>query len=103
MEAGSPIKTFIEQVKNQAGEGLGDWEFKEPIRFEMSTVVGSEGGAGLNISVISLGTKVKAEEVQKIKMSIGPKDEVSEAQKKAEIAKAEAEARYARQIALAKA
>lgn len=89
MEAGSPIKNFIEKVRKETKAGLDDWELKEPIQLELSTIVSGKTKAGLNIQVINVGANVKSEEVQKIKISIGPKDEVLEARKKADIGKAE--------------
>ncbi len=85
---GSPIKSFIEKVKNESVDGLGDWELKAPIELELSTIVKGNAGGGLDIQVINFGAKVEAEQQQKIKLSIGPKDEAEEAEKKARIAKA---------------
>ena len=84
-EAGSPIKEFIEQTKNQALAGLGDWEFKAPIELELNTIVSGKVGGGLDIQVINFGAKVEAEQQQKIKLSIGPKDEAEQEEKKARI------------------
>ncbi len=85
---GSPIKEFIEQTKNQAVAGLGDWEFKAPIELELNTIVSGKVGGGIDIQVINFGAKVEAEQQQKIKMSIGPKDEAEQEEKKARIEKA---------------
>lgn len=87
-KAGSPIKEFIEQTKNQAVAGLGDWELKAPISLELSAIVTGKAGGGINISVVNFGAKVEAQQIQKIAISIGPKDEVAEAKKIAEIEKA---------------
>lgn len=80
---GSPIKEFIEQTKNQAVAGLGNWEFKAPIELELNTIVSGKVGGGINIQVINFGAKVEAEQQQKIKISIGPKDEAEQEEKKA--------------------
>ena len=85
MEAGSPIKEFIEQTKNQALVGLGDWEFKASIELELNTIVSGRTGGGINIKVINFGAKVEAEQQQKIKLSIGPKDDAEQEEKKARI------------------
>ncbi|PIN90865.1 hypothetical protein COU60_00790 [Candidatus Pacearchaeota archaeon CG10_big_fil_rev_8_21_14_0_10_34_76] len=82
---GSPIKEFIEQTKNQALAGLGDWEFKAPIELELNTIVSGKAGGGIDIKVINFGAKVEAEQQQKIKISIGPKDEAEQEEKKAKI------------------
>jgi|SRR3989344_4321703 len=84
-EAGSPIKEFIEQTKNQALAGLGDWEFKAPLELELNTIVSGNAGGGIDIKVINFGAKVEAEQQQKIKISIGPKDEAEQEEKKARI------------------
>jgi len=83
IETGSPIKTFVEQTKDQVTAGLGDWELKGPIEFEMSTTVSGSIGGKLDIQVINFGSKVEAEQVQKIKISIGPRDILEEQKKKA--------------------
>jgi len=83
--AGSPIKDFIEQTRKQAIEGLGDWEFKAPIDLELNTIVSGKVGGGIDIQVINFGAKVEAEQQQKIKISIGPKDEAEQEEKKARI------------------
>jgi len=88
VETGSPIKSFIEQAKEQAIAGLGDWELKKPITLELSTIVSGKVGGGLDIQVINFGAKVNAEHIQKINLSIGPKDEAEEEEKKARIEKA---------------
>lgn len=83
--AGSPIKEFIEQTKNQAIAGLEDWEFKAPIELELNAIVSGKIGGGIDIQVINFGAKVEAEQQQKIKISIGPKDEAEQEEKKARI------------------
>ena len=88
---GSPIAEFIEQAKNQVIKGLGDWELTDSIDFELSGVVGGEAGGGVDLKILHIGAKVRSEEVQKIKLSIRPKDEVTEAKRKAEIATAKAQ------------
>ncbi len=88
VEAGSPIKEFIEQARKQAIDGMGDWEFKAPLELELNTIVTGKAGAALNIQVINFGAKVEAEQQQKIKLSIGPKDEAEQEEKKARIEKA---------------
>lgn len=88
METGSPIKNFIEQVRKQTEAGLGEWELNNPIELELSTIVSGKVGAGLDIQVINFGASVKAEEIQKIKMSISPKNGVLEARKKVDIQEA---------------
>ncbi len=95
MKAGSPIKSFIKKVIEETEDGLGDWELREPITLELSTIISSKAGAGLNIQVVNIGAGVKAEEIQKISMSISPKDEVLEARKKADIK----EAKYQEELA----
>lgn len=100
IEAGSPIKSFIEQTKEQAIAGLGDWEFKAPIELEMSTIVNGKAGGGVDIKVVNFGAKVQAEQIQKIKMSIGPKSKVEEEERKAKIAKAKATQNHATSIVL---
>ncbi|MEK6760627.1 MAG: hypothetical protein AABX93_01755 [Nanoarchaeota archaeon] len=87
-DVGSPIKEFIEQTKSQAIAGLGDWEFKAPIELELNTIVSGKVGGGIDIKVINFGAKVEAEQQQKIKISIGPKDEAEQEEKKARIEKA---------------
>ena len=80
---GSQIKEFIEQTKTQALAGLGEWEFKAPIELELNTIVSGKVGGGIDIQVINFGAKVEAEQQQKIKFSIGPKDEAEQEEKKA--------------------
>lgn len=82
---GSPIKEFIEQTKNQAIAGLGDWEFKTPIELELNTIVSGKAGGGIDIKVINFGAKVEAEQQQKVRLSIGPKDETEQEEKKARV------------------
>jgi len=42
-EAGSPVKEFIEQAKDQAIAGLGnDWELKEPIKLVIAEQISSK-------------------------------------------------------------
>ncbi|MEK6914977.1 MAG: hypothetical protein AABW89_00350 [Nanoarchaeota archaeon] len=86
LNIGSPIKEFIEQTKNQALAGLGDWEFKAPIELELNAIVSGKVGGGIDIKVINFGAKVEAEQQQKIKISIGPKDEAEQEEKKARVA-----------------
>lgn len=81
---GSPIKEFIEQAKGQVKDGLGDWELKAPIDLELSTIVKGKVGGGIDIQVIQFGARVEAEQQQKIKISIGPKDEAEQEEKKRE-------------------
>ncbi len=85
---GSPIKGFIEQTKNQAIAGLGDWELKAPIELELNAIVSGKVGGEMDIQVINFGAKVEAKQRQKIKISIGPKDEAEQEERKARIAKA---------------
>jgi len=85
ISAGSPIKEFIEQTKNQALAGLGDWEFKAPIDLELNTIVSGKAEGGIDIKVINFGAKVEAEQQQKIKISIGPKDEAEQEERKARV------------------
>ncbi|MFH1452174.1 MAG: hypothetical protein ABIF88_03305 [archaeon] len=99
-DIGSPIKEFIEQTKNQAVAGLGDWEFKAPIELELNTIVSGKVGGGINIQVINFGAKVEAEQQQKIKFSIGPKDEAEQEEKKAKIQIAKAQQSFSTRIAL---
>jgi len=88
-EAGSPITKVIEQVKNQSIAGLGkDWEFKEPIKLELSTIISGKAGGNIDIKVVNFGAKVEATQIQKMNFSIGPKDEAEQEEKKARIAKA---------------
>ena len=82
---GSPIKEFIEQARKQSRDGLGDWEFKAPIELELNTIVSGKVGGGIDIQVINFGVKVEAEQQQKMKFSIGPKDEAEQEEKKARI------------------
>lgn len=82
---GSPIKEFIEQTKDQAIAGLGNWELKAPIDLELNTIVSGKAGGGIDIKVINFGAKVEAEQQQKIKISIGPKDEAEQEEKKARV------------------
>ena len=100
---GSPIKEFIEQTKNQAIAGLGDWELKAPLELELNAIVSGKIGGELNIQVINFGAKVEAEQQQKIKLSIGPKDEVEQEEKKARIEKAKVEQQHATQLAYRRA
>jgi len=85
LSAGSPIKEFVEQTKNQAIAGLGDWELKAPIELELNAIVSGKIGGGIDIQVINFGAKVEAEQQQKIKLSIGPKDEAEQEEKKARV------------------
>ena len=85
---GSSIKEFIEQTRKQTMESLGDCELKAPIELELNTIVSDKSGGGIDIKVINLGAKVEAEQQQKIKISVGPKDEVEREEKKARIEKA---------------
>jgi hypothetical protein len=95
---GSPIAEFIKQTVDQTKAGLGDWELKAPIILELSTVVSGKVGGGLNIQVINFGAKVEGEQVQKVRLAIGPKDEVAESKRKADIAQAEATRKTAEMI-----
>ncbi|MEK6861807.1 MAG: trypco2 family protein [Nanoarchaeota archaeon] len=86
--AGSPLTDFITQIREQTEKALGDWELKSPVELELSVVTSGKVDGGIDIRVVKFGAKVEAEQVQKIKMSIAPKDEVAEAEKKARIATA---------------
>lgn len=86
---GSPIKTFIEKIRKESTDGLADWELKAPIELELSAIVKGKAGGGMDIEVIHFGAKVEAEQLQKVKMAIGPKSEAEEAEKKARIAEAQ--------------
>ena len=88
---GSPLKSFIEKTRKEAEDGLGTWELKAPIELELSAIVRGKVGGGLDIEIINLGAKVEGEQIQKIKLAIGPKDEVDEAEKRARIEKAKTE------------
>lgn len=83
-ETGSPIKEFIEKTREQAIAGLGDWELKAPIELELNTIVSGKAGGGIDISVINFGAKVEAEQQQKIRIVIGPRDQEAESAKIAE-------------------
>ena len=96
---GSPIKEFIEQTKDKAIAGLGDWELKAPIDLELNTIVSGKAGGGIDIKVINFGAKVEAEQQQKIKISIGPKDEAEQEEKKARVEIAKAQQSNPRRIA----
>ncbi len=72
-------------------DGLDDWELKSPIELELNAIVNGKIGGCMDIQVVNFGAKVEAEQQQKIKLSIGPKDPASEAEKKARIEKAMAE------------
>lgn len=87
---GSPIKTFIEKIRKESTDGLADWELKAPIELELSAIVKGKIGGGIDIEVVHFGAKVEAEQLQKVKMAIGPKNEAEEAEKKARIAEAQA-------------
>ena len=87
---GSPIKTFIEKIRKESTDGLADWELKAPIELELSAIVKGKIGGGMDIEVVHFGAKVEAEQLQKVKMAIGPKNEAEEAEKKARIAEAQA-------------
>ena len=87
---GIPIKTFIEKIRKESTDGLADWELKAPIELELSAIVKGKAGGGMDIEVVHFGAKVEAEQLQKVKMAIGPKSEAEEAEKKARIAEAEA-------------
>ena len=97
---GSPIKEFIEQTKTQALAGLGDWEFKAPIELELNTIVSGKVGGGIDIKVINFGAKVEAEQQQKIKFSVGPKDEAEQEEKKARVEIAKERQKYSKEIVL---
>ena len=87
-DIGSPIKEFIEQARKQSEDGLGNWEFKAPLDLELSTIVSGKVGGGLNIQVVNFGAKVQAEQIQKIKTSIGPKDELEQTLKQTKLMEA---------------
>ena len=87
---GSPIKSFIEKIRKESIDGLGDWELKTPIELELNAIVSGKVGGGMDIQVVNFGAKVEAEQQQKIKLSIGPKDDVTEAERKGRIAESEA-------------
>ena len=87
IDIGSPIKSFIEQIRNQTKEGLGDWELKAPISLEISTIVNGNAEGLLDIKVINFGAKIRAEQVQKIKISIGPKSDLEQAENKLKLLK----------------
>ena len=75
MQTGSPIKNVIEQAKRELIDALGDWELKSPIEFELSAIIEADTGGGFRIGIVNVGAKVKTEEIQKIRLSIGPKDD----------------------------
>ena len=52
---------------------------------ELSTIVSGKVGGSFDIQVINFGAKVNAEQIQKISLSIGPKDKAEEEEKKARI------------------
>ncbi len=95
---GSPIATFIKKVKDQAIVGIEDWELKAPIDLELSTIVKGKIGGKVDIQVVNFGAKVEGQQIQKIRMSIGPKNESDEAKKKAEIAVSQAKEAQAKDI-----
>lgn len=97
---GSPIKEFIEQARKQSEDGLGDWEFKAPLELELNTIVSGKVGGGIDIQVINFGAKVEAEQQQKMKFSIGPKDKAEQEEKKARIKIAKERQKLARQLTL---
>ena len=99
---GSPIKSFIEQVKKETIDGLSDWELKAPIELELNVIIGGKAGGGLDIQVVNFGAKVEAEQQQKIKMTIGPRTDVDEAERKARIARANAKVKMAKELPFAK-
>ncbi len=88
IETGSPLKSFIENTRAQIESGLGEWELKAPVNLELSAIVKGNVGGGIDIKIVNFGTKVEAEQIQKIRVSIGPKDQANEALKKATIAEA---------------
>lgn len=98
--AGSPIKKFIEQTRKETVEGLEDWELKAPIDLEISAIVNGNVSGGIDISVVNFGAKVQAEQVQKIKLSIGPKDEAEQEEKKARVEIAKERQKYAKALAI---
>jgi|GEM_PF-1681671 len=73
---GSPIKQFIEKTRKETIAGLDDWELKAPIEVELSTIVKGKVGGGLDIQVINFGAKVEAEQIHKVRLSIGPVEEI---------------------------
>ena len=62
----------------------------------MSAIVKGKVGGGIDIEVVNFGAKVEAEQLQKVKMAIGPKSEAEEAEKKARIAEAQAKEKDAK-------
>lgn len=100
-DIGSPIAQFIKNIREQVVAGLGDWELKAPMELELSTIIEKEAKGGLQISVLNLGAKVNKGEIQKIKIVVGNKDEVSEAEKSAKIAVAKAKAKMAKEAPFA--
>lgn len=76
---GSPLTEYIKQIKNQTIDALGDeWELKKPIELELSTVAKSNDKGNIDIRVISFGADVETEEIQKVKLTVGPKNEIND-------------------------
>ena len=91
---GSPIKEFIEQARKQAEAGVGNWEFKAPLDLELSTIVSGKAGGGIDIKVVNFGANVQAEQIQKIKTSIGPKDKLEQTIKRTKLMEAKRKEKY---------
>ena len=97
-DIGSPITKVIKEIREQTEAGLEKWELKSPVDLELSTIIGKEGGGNLAIQVLTLGAKAKSEEIQKIRLSIGPKEKALEAEREGKIAEAEAKMAIAKKM-----
>ena len=80
------LKSYIETVKLQIREGLGeDAALSGHVTLELSTTLGKSGGAGLAIQVIELGGKVTSEEIHKITIPFKLLTALDKAKEKAEM------------------
>ncbi|MBS3115296.1 hypothetical protein J4482_01560 [Candidatus Woesearchaeota archaeon] len=92
-EAGSSIKQFIERTITETEVALLGhyWELKKPIELELSAIAKGKSGGGFDLQIVNFGVKVEEAQLQKIKLAIGPKTDVDEAEKSARISKAKKE------------
>ena len=97
-DIGSPIKLFIEKVRKETTDGLGDWELKAPVELELNAIVNEKVGGEMDIQIINFGAKVEAEQQHKIKLSLGRKNDVEEVEKQSRIAEAKAKEKYAKKF-----
>jgi hypothetical protein len=93
---GSPIKDYIQSAIQQIKEALPeDARVDGIINIEMSTYLEHNKGGGIQISVLTLGTKISENQVHKISIPIRILTETGKAVEEALKAEAEAKKRVA--------